>query len=73
MVDRDPDWKSRGKTIAGLIRELQSFEDQSLEVRISVDDGDTSYLVSLVGKLDGRCVLMNCQSEPIPLPHRPMG
>jgi hypothetical protein len=70
MSNRDAEWKSRGKTIAGLIRELQSFEDQSLEVRISVDDGDTSLPISLIGKLDGRCVLMNCQSEPTPLRHR---
>lgn len=71
MPGRDPEWKTRGKTIAGLIGELQSFEDQSLEVRISIDDGDTSYLVSLVGKVDGRCLLMNCESVPNPLRHEP--
>ncbi len=71
MSNRDPEWKTRGKTIDALIRDLQSFEDQSLEVRISIDDGDTSYLISLVGKLDGRCVLMNCESVPTALRHDP--
>lgn len=71
MPDRDPEWKTRGKTVAGLIRELQSFEDQSLEVRISIDDGDTSFLVSLVGKVDGRCLLMNCESVPTAVRHEP--
>jgi hypothetical protein len=71
MSDRDPEWKSRGKTIAGLIRELQSFEDQSLEVRISVDDGDTTYPISLVAKLDGRCLLINCESLPTVIHHKP--
>ena len=65
----EPEWKSRGKTIAGLIRELQAFEDQSLEVRLSLDHGDTSFCVSLVGKEDGKCVLMNCQDAPQPLVH----
>jgi hypothetical protein len=71
MLGRDPEWKWRGKTIAGLISELQSFEDQSLEVRISIDDGDTSYTISLVGKVDGRCLLMNCESVPTLLRHIP--
>ena len=31
-----PEWIGRGKTVAQLIQELHSFEDQSLEVRISV-------------------------------------
>jgi len=73
MSSPEPEWKSRGKTIAGLIRELQSFEDQSLEVRISIDDGDSSYPISLVGKVDGRCLLMNSQSSPAPLHYRPKG
>jgi hypothetical protein len=60
MANRDVEWKSRSKTISGLIRELQSFGDQSLEVRISVDDGDTSYSISLVAKSGDRCLLIDC-------------
>jgi hypothetical protein len=56
-----PDWVSRGKTIRGLIQELQTFEDQDLEVRISVDDGVTRLPISLVGKSRGCCLLVNCE------------
>ena len=55
----------RGKTIAGLIRELQSFEDQTLEVRLSLDAGDTSYPIALVGKKDGRCLLWSYDDAPV--------
>jgi hypothetical protein len=66
----DPVWMWQGKTVSQLIRELQSFEDQDLEVRISIDDGATSVPVSLVGKVDGRyAVLMNCQEQPLRIVH----
>jgi len=58
----DPAWASRGKTIKQLISELQSFEDQSLEVRISLDDGQTSLPISLVVKRAGAAVLQNSES-----------
>ena len=67
------DWTSRGKTIAGLIEELRSFEDQTLEVRISLDEGATSIPISLVTK--ARCegkafaVLENCQEVPTVIRH----
>lgn len=65
-------WAGRGKTVAGLIRELQSFEDQTLEVRISIDAGATSLPISLVGKLGNRyAVLMNVEDSPAPLEHDP--
>ena len=65
-------WASRGKTVAGLIRELQSFEDQTLEVRISIDGGATSLPISLVGKLGNRyAVLMNAEETPTPIEHDP--
>jgi hypothetical protein len=58
----NPDWTSRGKTVAQLIAELRTFENQDMEVRISLDEGRTSYPISLVGKLNGKYVaLMNCQ------------
>lgn len=51
--------------MAQLIQELLSFEDQGLEVRISLDGGQTSLPISLVGKVDGQfAVLMNCQDVP---------
>jgi hypothetical protein len=60
-----PDWMTKGKTIAGLIQELRTFDDQELEVRISTDDGVTTRPISLVGRQDGACVLVRCLE-----PHR---
>ncbi len=61
----NPDWVIRGKTIKQLIQELQSFEDQNLEVKISVDDGETCKPISLVGKKNENgvsfCCLRNCE------------
>ena len=66
----NPEWTRRGKTIAGLIAELQSFEDQTIEVRISCDGGATSLPLSLVGKLNGKyAVLENCEDEPSVIKH----
>ena len=53
-----PEWINRGKSIRGLIKELQSFDDQDLEVQISVDDGNVRRPISLVGKVDGKCLLV---------------
>lgn len=68
-----PDWTSRGKTIAGLIQELQSFEDQNLEVRISVDDGVTSLPISLVARMAGEgkryAVLSNAEDHASAIRH----
>ncbi|GAB3090755.1 hypothetical protein [Lysobacter terrae] len=61
---------SKGKTVARLIEELQSIEDQEAEIRVSLDEGQTSYPISLVGDLDGMCaVLINCRAHP----HRHIG
>lgn len=59
----DPDWTSRGKTVKQLIEELKSFEDQSLEVRISADGGQTSLPISLVAKSAGVALLQNCEAQ----------
>jgi hypothetical protein len=68
----NPDWTSRGKTVAQLIAELRTFENQDMEVRISLNGGDTSYPISLVGKLNGKyAALMNCQDVQTPIHHRP--
>ena len=62
-----PEYVTQGKTIRHLIKELQTFEDQDLEVRLSLDDGDTHRCISLVSKGfddDGNeyCVLSNSES-----------
>ncbi|MGE8224370.1 MAG: hypothetical protein ACN6RK_01170 [Stenotrophomonas sp.] len=67
----NPDWTSKGKTVAQLIEELRTFENQEMEVRISLDGGDTSYPISLVGKSNGKyAVLQNCQDVPTAAQHR---
>lgn len=58
-ADHQPDWVVRGKTIRGLIKELQSFENQDLEVRISIDSGLTHKPISLVSKRGGVAMLSN--------------
>jgi len=69
MVNRD--WTSQGKTISHLIRELMTFENQELEVRISLDGGETSFPISLVGKHNNNyAVLSNAQEEPTPVHHK---
>jgi hypothetical protein len=67
----NPEWTSKGKTVAHLIDELLSFEDHGMEVRISLDGGATSLPISLVGKSNGKyAVLKNCQDIPTPIRHR---
>lgn len=43
-------WEDRTKTIKGLIKELQSFEDQDLIVMVTNDEGKTFNSVKLVSK-----------------------
>ena len=57
-VEIDQDWVTRGKTIRQLLLELRAFENQDMEVKILISDGGKPYPISLVGKLDGCCVLM---------------
>lgn len=61
MQGVQPEWVNRGKTIRELIQELQSFDDQSLPVEISVDGGCTRKPISLVKKTCGVCLLVNCE------------
>jgi hypothetical protein len=66
-----PEWTRRGKSVKELIAELQTFENQELEVRISIDSGDTSVPISLVGKSEEKyALLMNFEDVPKPLRHR---
>jgi hypothetical protein len=45
------------QTISDLILELESFEDQGLEVLLSVDGGQTTRPISMIGNNVGRCLL----------------
>lgn len=51
------DWRTCGKTIRQLIRELQTFENQDLEVRISSSGVAQTFPISMVMKSGGDCVL----------------
>ena len=62
-ANKKPDWVTRGKTIKQLIKELQTFEDQDLFVEISVDDGESSKLISFVGRYGSLCLLVNSEIE----------
>lgn len=61
LSSKNSDIQNSGKTIRNLIKELESFENQDLEVKISLDCGDTNFSIGLVGKIDNCCVLMNCE------------
>jgi len=61
LSSKNSDIQNRGKTIRNLIKELESFENQDLEVKISLNSGDTNFSIGLVGKIDNCCVLMNCE------------
>lgn len=64
-------WNGRSTTVADLVKQLQSFENHDMEVRISTDGGDTSVPISLVGKIEGKyAMLMNCEDVPSKLHHR---
>ncbi|TPT17271.1 hypothetical protein, partial [Acinetobacter baumannii] len=62
-MTKQPEWIIRGKSIKQLIKELESFEDQNLLVELSFDEGETSKPISLVSKIDGKCMLLNCENS----------
>ena len=41
MINKKPEWITGGKTINELIKELESFSDGELEVKVSIDGGKT--------------------------------
>ena len=49
-VRPNENFETRGKTIRQLIRELKTFENHELEIRISIDGGDSHYPISIVGR-----------------------
>jgi hypothetical protein len=71
-INLKADYTSRGKTVAGLIEELKTFENQQLEVRISVDGGETSLPISIIGKSENKyALIINCQEIPTIIKHNP--
>jgi len=56
-------WVEKGKTIAELIAELRTFENQNLEVVISLDDGLSFCPISIVGRRHDKAALMYCGSN----------
>ncbi len=54
-------WRSVGKTIRQLIVELETFDDKDLVVEISIDGGESGKAISLVGKKDGKCMLIHVE------------
>jgi hypothetical protein len=70
MINLDADYTDRGKTVEQLIKELKTFENQQLEVRISVDGGLTSYPVSILCKRENTyATIENHQDEPTIIKH----
>jgi hypothetical protein len=61
-VKSQPDWVTRGKTIRQLIEELKTFEDQDMEVQLSLDDGETHKPVSILVKREGYCLIVNSEN-----------
>lgn len=57
-----PEWVTRGKTIRQLIQELNTFENQDSEVRLSLDYGDTHHAISIVVRQGAVCVLVNAEA-----------
>lgn len=56
-------WELRGKTVGELMEELNSFEDKTIKVEMSIDGGVVSKPISLVGKEDGKCLLISVPLE----------
>jgi hypothetical protein len=62
-TNKEPLWVMKGKTISQLIEELQTFSDQTLEVQISIDDGEIRRPISLVAKSGKTCLLVYCGKD----------
>ena len=55
-----PAWIMKGKSITQLIKELGSFEDQNLEVRLTFNDGAYHRPISILTRRDGYAMLEYC-------------
>lgn len=71
VIDLKADYTSRGKTVEQLIKELKTLENQQLEVRISIDGGETSLPISIIGKSENQyALIINCQETPTIIKHK---
>jgi hypothetical protein len=61
--NKQPKWATQCKTIRQLIKELQTFENQELEVQISLDEGKSHKPMSIVGKYGNYCLLVNSEIQ----------
>jgi hypothetical protein len=57
---KEPEWITRGKNITQLIKELGTYEDQTLEVRLTFDGGTTHKPISILTRRDGYAMLEYC-------------
>jgi hypothetical protein len=64
MSNKTPKWVKRGKSIRQFVKELETLEDKSMEVRISLDGGATHKPISIVGKHEDKyCLLINSEES----------
>jgi hypothetical protein len=52
-----PEWITKGKSITQLIKELGSFEDQTLEVRLTFNGGESHKPISILTRRDGYAMI----------------
>ena len=57
---QEPEWVAKGKSITKLIKELGTFEDQTLEVRLTFDGGETHKPISILTRRDGYAMIEYC-------------
>jgi hypothetical protein len=57
---KGPEWVTKGKNITQLIKELGTFEDQNLEVRLTFDGGTTHKPISILTRRDGFAMMEYC-------------
>jgi hypothetical protein len=62
-ITKKPDWIYRGKSVRQLIQELHSFEDDTLEVMISVDKSQTRKPLKSLEHRNGRLLLISADGE----------
>jgi hypothetical protein len=57
---KEPVWITKGKNITQLIKELGTFEDQNLEVRLTFDGGGNHKPISILTRRDGFAMIEYC-------------
>ena len=57
--DEVPEWASKGKTISGLIKELETFQNKKLVMFISLDDSNTADRIITILYLEEKCILLS--------------